>query len=66
MTEQRSVSVAELETLQAVLVQVLPKSDRGDMTTFAVECAKAVRASFDELSRKSTQESSCRASRTAS
>lgn len=49
MTEQRSVSVAELETLQAVLVQVLPRSESGDLAAIATECATAVKGAFDEL-----------------
>jgi hypothetical protein len=45
---KRDIDPRELETLHEVLVRVLPVAVLSDMTALAIECAKAVRAAFDE------------------
>ncbi|MCK1786641.1 hypothetical protein L9Z73_20495 [Pseudomonas sp. TNT11] len=46
----------ELVALRDVLIEVLPSTGVDDLTTVAIENAKAVRAAFEELSKSATTE----------
>jgi hypothetical protein len=47
----REISIDESETLREVLIKALPSTCRDDLTSVAVEHAKAVKAAFEELSK---------------
>lgn len=48
MSNHREPAQQELDALKEVLSQVLPKIDTAGMTALAVECARAVKAAFEE------------------
>ncbi|WP_157969714.1 hypothetical protein [Pseudomonas huaxiensis] len=52
----REPAAAEIETLRAVLVAVLPKTGPDQLTAVAIESATAVRAAFERLSKESLSE----------
>lgn len=56
MQAYRNASADEVNTLKDVLVKVLPETCQVELTATAVECAKAVKAAFEELYAESTQE----------
>lgn len=66
MTDAREVTVHEADALKEILIRALPGSDQSEMTAFAVECAKAVRAAFGVLLAEPTAtEEESRLSRTS-
>ncbi|MGU9815626.1 hypothetical protein [Pseudomonas sp. PSPC3-3] len=53
---KRDPHFEELVALRDVLIEVLPSTGVDDLTTVAIESAKAVRAAFEELSKSATTE----------
>ena len=53
---KRDSHFEELVALRDVLIEVLPRTGVDDLTTVAVESAKAVRAAFEELAKTSTKD----------
>ncbi|SDU96792.1 hypothetical protein [Pseudomonas vancouverensis] len=49
MKATRQPTASEIETLREVLVLSLSKACQQDMKDLAIECAKSIKAAFDEL-----------------